>query len=400
MRKLVYALTFVTMFAGGAILLSAQGPRQSSDRIHVPDSSQEGLADRGVLAHTNHLIHVLRQATAAIPAGRSPLSIWQVYANSTGSPAGGSHVVAIVDAYHYGTALNDFNVFSRQFGLPTEPSSSATASTNQVFQVVYANGRQPRSNCGWAQEAALDIEWSHAMAPGAKIVLVEAGSNSFSDLFRAIDVATSIVKAAGAGEVSMSWGGSEFSSESSYDSHFPLNSDVVYFASSGDTGGATIYPSVSPNVVAAGGTTLSGSGSTATETGWSGSGGGPSRYEPKPFYQNAVTTLPGSARGVPDLSFDADPNSGVSVYDSTSCQGFVGWMVFGGTSVSAPCLAGLTNTAGAFRGDSQLQLSWVYSLLGTSNYFDVVSGTAGSFQAGPGWDFVTGVGTPRGFIGM
>src|SRR5205823_6185722 len=114
--------------------------------------------------------------------------------------AGGSGVIAIVDAYDYPTALNDFNVFSRQFGLPVETSSSATASTNQVFQVVYASGRKPRTNGGWAQEAALDIEWAHAMAPNAKIVLVEAASNSFANLFNAVDVASSI---AGVKEVSM-----------------------------------------------------------------------------------------------------------------------------------------------------------------------------------------------------
>ncbi len=400
MRRLVYSLTLVALFAGGAILLSAQGSPDGRGWIHVPDSSLERPGDRGAFAHTNHLIHVLPQTTGFTPAGRSPLSIWQVYGDPLGSPSGGSQVIAIVDAYDYGTALKDFNVFSTQFGLPTEPSSSATASTNKVFQVVYAAGYRPRGNCGWAEEAALDIEWAHAMAPGAKIVLVEAASSSFGSMFQAVDVATSIVKARGAGEVSMSWGGSEFSSESSYDSHFALGSSVAYFASSGDTGGATIYPSASPRVVAAGGTTLNGNGSTATETGWNGSGGGPSRYELKPFYQNAVPTLTGTARGIPDLSFDADPNTGVAVYDSTSCQGYVGWLVFGGTSVSAPCLAGLTNTAGAFRGDSQLQLSWIYSLLGTTNYFDVTSGSAGSYKAGPGWDFVTGVGTPRRLIGM
>ncbi len=403
MRRLAYLLMIVALAGGGAILLSAQGAPGDEGRIHVPDSTIEHPGDHGVAAHTNHLIFQRRPGEPepqAEPSGRTPLSIWQVYVNPEGSPDGGSHVVVIVDAYDYPTALNDFNVFSSQFGLPTEPSTTATASSNQVFQVVYASGRRPSRNCGWAQEAALDIEWAHAMAPDAKIVLVEAASSRFSDLFRAVDTATSIAKSSGAGEVSMSWGGSEFSSESSYDTHFPLNSTVVYFASSGDTGGVTIYPSVSPRVVAAGGTTLNGEGGTATETAWSGSGGGPSRYEPKPFYQNAVTTLPGSMRGVPDLSFDANPSTGVSVYDSTSCQGFVGWLVFGGTSVSSPCLAGLTNTAGAFRGDSQLQLSWIYGLLGSSNYYDVVSGSAGSFKAGPGWDFVTGVGTPRGLIGM
>jgi subtilase family serine protease len=399
MRQFAYSLSFATLVAGGAVVLSAQGPQQSPGWILIPASTIEHVENIGVFAHTNHLIRVNPEATGTSPKGETPTSIWNVYVDPTGTPGGGSHVVAIVDAYHYATALQDFDTFSTQFGLPIEPSSSATASTNAVFQVVYASGKQPRGSCGWAQEAALDIEWAHAMAPGAKIVLVEAASNSFSNLLKAVDVATQIVRAAGGGEVSMSWGGSEFSSEAAYDSHFLLNSGVVYVGASGDSGGATIYPSVSPNVAAAGGTTIVGSGGTVTEYGWNGSGGGPSKYESRPWYQNGVT-LVGQARGVPDIAFDADPNSGVSVYDSTPCQGMSGWMVFGGTSVSAPSLSGLMNSAGAFRADSQSELNTFYTQIGSSNYFDIVIGTAGSFSAGNGWDFVTGVGTPRGLLGM
>jgi subtilase family serine protease len=287
-----------------------------------------------------------------------------------------------------------------------ETSSSPTASTNKVFQVVYAGGRQPKANCGWAQEAALDIEWAHAMAPGARIVLVEAATNSFADLFKAIDVATGIVKSAGGGEVSMSWGGSEFSGERSYDSHFSQTSNVVYFASSGDSGGVTIYPSVSPYVAAAGGTSLviSGGGIVG-ETGWAGSGGGPSRYEAEPSYQFLVAMPSGlnNRRGVPDVSFDADPNTGVSVYDSTSCQGMSGWMVFGGTSVSSPSLAGLTNAASAgvvngFQSNTVNQLTTSYASV--SYFNDILSGTAGSYKAGTGWDYVTGIGTPKTLSGM
>src|SRR6185436_10810914 len=158
-----------------------------------------------------------------------------------------------------------------------------------------------------------------AMAPNAKIVLVEAKTNSFANLFQAVDVASSI---ANAKEVSMSWGGSEFSTEAGNDAHF-THSGIVYFAASGDTGGATIYPGVSPNVVSAGGTRINrdASGHFVSETGWSGSGGGPSKYEPRPGYQDIIQTTVNNARGVPDYSFDGDPNSGVSVYDSTSCQG-------------------------------------------------------------------------------
>lgn len=405
MRKILYALSLAVVIAAAAAIVFAQGPPPTSKGwIHIPDSTIQHLADIGVRAHTNHLIFVRSQGkpTKPIPptgpTGMFPAPLWEYYTGTDYDQATGSNVIVIVDAYHYATALNDFNYFSQQFGLPRESSTNPMASTNTVFQVVYATGKQPRANCGWAQEAALDIEWAHAMAPKAKIILVEAASSSFADLFVAVDKATTLVPDSG-GQVSMSWGGSEFSTEANYDSHFPTNGDVVYFASSGDAGGKTIYPSVSPYVVAAGGTSLSftGSGdatSITNEKGWSGSGGGPSLYEPKPTYQYDVTmpdTL-GERRGVPDVSFDADPYSGVSVYDSTSCQGYVGWMVFGGTSVSSPALAGLTNSAGSFALDSVAELSLIYSP--ASSFRDITTGTAGSYSAGTGWDFVTGIGTP------
>lgn len=406
MRRVMYGLSLAMMFAGAAVILSAQGPPQTPKGwVHVPASTLERLAELGVFAHTNHLIHVEPQATGLVPTGQSPQSLWSYYVGS-GSPNGGTHAIAIVDAYHYPSALGDFNVFAGQFGLPVETSTDALNANNTVFQVVYASGTQPPGNCGWAQEAALDIEWAHAMAPGAKIILVEAASNSFADLFLAVDRATTLVRAAGGGEVSMSWGGSEFSTESAYDSHFPTGVGVVYFASSGDSGGKTIYPSVSPKVVAAGGTTLVLSGGTITgEKGWSGSGGGPSKFEPMPQFQTVVQ-MPariGNHRGSPDISFDADPYTGVSVYDSTVCQGMSGWMVFGGTSVSAPALAGLANTAGPMS-DSAALLIQAYTLVGNpavyNDFHDVKSGRAGSYKAGIGWDYVTGLGTPKGLGGM
>jgi subtilase family serine protease len=243
------------------------------------------------------------------------------------------------------------------------------------------------------------------MAPKAKIVLVEAASNSNVDLYAAVDVATQKVLASGSGEVSMSWGGSEYSGEAANDSHFK-HSGVVYFASSGDTGGVTEYPSASPFVVAAGGTTLNRNTdkSFKSETGWSGSGGGPSKYEPKPSWQTVLGTS-ATARSIPDFSFVGDPNTGVSVYDSTRCQGLLGWLVFGGTSVSAPSLAGIVNTAGHFYPDSTTELSTMYSNIlystdGTNNnFYDVLTGTAGGNTAKAGYDYITGIGSSRGTTG-
>src|SRR6266481_5677247 len=167
-------------------------------------------------------------------------------------------------------------------------------------------------------------------------------------------------------------------------------------ASSGDTGGANIYPSVSPFVVSAGGTSVNrdNSGNFVSETGWSGSGGGPSKYETKPTYQSGIAGTDATQRSAPDFSFDADPNTGVSVYDSTSCQGLSGWLVFGGTSVSSPSLAGNINSAGN-NTNSTAELWDLYQNLSNngyaSNFYDITQGTAGSFSATIGWDRVTGL---------
>ncbi len=393
MKAWILVVSCVVTVGVAATLLIAQGPPAHHGSVLIPATSLERLEDIGIRAHTNHLILFNPEFVGAAPAGETPQSIRPVYSIPS---TGGAQTIAIVDAFDYPTAENDLGVFSSAFGLP--PCTKA----NGCFQVVYASGKKPRANCGWAQEAALDIEWAHAMAPSANIVLVEAASNRFSDLFAAVDVASGIVsKNGGLGEVSMSWGGSEFSSESSSDSHF-TTSGVVYFAASGDTGGQTIYPGVSPNVVSAGGTTINrdANGNFLSETGWSGSGGGPSNYEPRPSYQNGIATIVGNQRGAPDFSFDADPNSGVSVYDSTPCQGLSGWLVFGGTSVSSPSLAGIVNLAGHFSSSSNAELTTIYGQLGNSNDFrDITSGIAGSFSAGPGWDFVTGVGSNQGLNG-
>src|SRR5258707_11917317 len=350
---------------------------QSHAAVLIPDSTVEHPEDVGLRAHTNHLIKFEGKAAAGgAPSGETPASLRSVY-NLPSS--GGSGVIAIVDAYDYPTAENDLNVFSTQFGLP------ACTTANGCFSKVYASGTKPKGNCGWNQEAALDIEWAHAMSPNAKIVLVEAASNSFVDLFSAVDVAASQVLAnGGRGEVSMSWGGSEFSTEASSDSHFQ-HDGVVYFAASGDTGGANIYPSVSPFVVSAGGTSVNrdSRGNFASETGWSGSGGGPTKFEPKPAYQSGIAGTDATQRSAPDFSFDANPNTGVSVYDTTRCHGASGWLVFGGTTVSSPSLAGIVNLAGSFYVNSPTELSTISgNYTNTSDFRDIVTGSAGRVSCG------------------
>jgi subtilase family serine protease len=358
--------------------------------ILLPESS----IPRAGEMHTDHLIFVggaMSKGVNAVEAssGYSPSQIKTAY----GVPAtGGSGTIVIVDAYNDPYALADFNAFSAQFGLPQETSTNVTASTNKVFQIVYASGSKPRNNTGWSQEADLDIEWAHAMAPNAKIVLVEAASNSNANLYAADDRAATI---SGARECSNSWGGGESSGETGSDSHFN-HAGLVYLFSSGDTGGAREYPAASPNVVAVGGTslTLDGSNNRSSETVWNGTGCGPSSYESRPSYQNVVQGVVGTHRGIADVAAVADPNTGVLVRWNGA------WYIFGGTSVACPVVAGIINVAGTNRSSGVAENTFVYGGLGGANFYDVTSGSAGSYHAAAGYDFPTGVGSPKGTAGF
>jgi subtilase family serine protease len=283
--------------------------------------------------------------------------------------------------------MSDLQVFSAQFGLP--------APTFANFQVVYANGQQPPVNAQWNLEAALDIQWAHAMAPNAKIYLIEAASNSYANLMNAVLAANSLLQAAGGGQVSMSWGGSEFSSETFYDRYF-TQPGIVYFASSGD-GPGVIWPSASPNVVSVGGTSISRNPTTGLfqqEMAWQSGGGGASFYESRPPYQNGISNLVQTKRGTPDVAAVADPYTGVWIYHSPY------WYIAGGTSAAAPIWAGIVNSAGTFAAASQNELGTVYTNKSNTSYFaDVVHGSCGpneGYLAGTGWDFCTGVGSPVG----
>lgn len=449
MRRSLSYLTAVVVFAMCGLGSAAGQQQPRAGTVIVPPTNSVQPENVGKHAHTNFLIFVpaAKKGGPSLqglsPNGETPQSLSCVYqtwagqikgcpinpsSGSYNAPSGGSKVIAIVDAYDYPTACSDFNVFSKQFGLPT--ANCANNGSDPVFDVVYASGSQPRGNCGWAQEAALDIEWSHAMAPNAKIILVEAASNSNTDLMNAVTVARGLVVSAVGGQVSMSWGSSESSGETTYDSDFS-GTGVTYFASSGDSGGKVIWPSASPNVISAGGTSVNrdSNGDFSGETTWSSAGGGPSKYETVPLYQQVVPFVWSSGqRGTPDISFDANPYTGVSVYDSTKCSGLVGWMVFGGTSVASPSLAGIANESGAFGGgwDSGSNSSSVQSNLyanyntatggaassdtgsastDTCSYTspsgppfnDITQTSAGSYSAMSCWDYASGIGSDRGF---
>jgi len=401
-------------------------------RVISPQSNIERPGDVGFRAHTNVELMIPSGsgpstspaagfvATPAVtsPApgfvAETPASLGCVYilvstrvsgcspTTATLNPSGGSKVIAIVDAFDDPNAATDLATFSIQFGLPAAN-----------FSKVFASGVKPPQDPtgGWELEESLDIEWAHAMAPSARIILVEAASSSLSNLLAAEAVAANLVAAAGGGEVSNSWGGGEFSGETSFDSTF-IKSGVVFFASTGDSPG-TEWPSVSPNVVAAGGTTISRNPSTLafiTERPWALTGGGRSSFESIPTYQTSLTSIVGSSRGVPDVSFDADPNTGAWVFDSTpvqgstsGCCGVKGWWIVGGTSLSAPALAGVVNSAGHFATSSDGELTTIYSNLGNPADFRDIAidycGPFAGFSGRTGWDFCTGVGSVHGKAG-
>jgi subtilase family serine protease len=320
-------------------------------------------------------------------------------------PSGGSGAIAVVLAYHYPNALKDLTAFSSQFGLPV-PN----------LKVVYASGlTTPPANspANWELEGALDLQWAHAMAPNAQLILVEANTNANADLLKAIDVATQQLAAGSGGQVNMSWGSAEFSAETTatYENHFaanpfnPSKKPIVYFASSGD-GAGTSWPCVSPNVVCVGGTTVrknpvtgqtvASLGNQSAEVAWNSGGGGVSAYFSKPTYQN-VNSASSTMREVPDVALAADPLTGAWVYYTNSSTKASGWYVVGGTSWSSPAFAAIVNNkSSAFALNSATLLNNLYQR--RSTYTDVQSGWCGSFyslSASPGWDNCTGVGLPN-----
>ncbi len=337
------------------------------------------------------------------PTGLTPTQVRHAYgfdqisfSNGTVAGDGTGETIAIVDAYDDPTAASDLIQFDAAFSLP-----------NPTFTKVNQTGgsKMPTANSGWATEIALDVEWSHAIAPKANILLVEANSSGTSDLFTAVRYAAA---QSGVVAVSMSWGGGEYSGET-FDSTFTTPSGhagVTFVASSGDSGAPTSYPSASPNVLSVGGTTLSvnSSGTYLGESAWSGSGGGISAIESQPSYQKGIVTQTSTNRADPDVSYDANPNTGFPVYDSYTDGTSTPWVQVGGTSDAAPQWAALIAIVdqglalkgiGPLDGPSQT-LPKLYQLP-SGDFHDITSGSSTgtpNYAAGPGYDLATGLGSP------
>ncbi len=374
------AFTFVAVAPLAAAEPSANGLAHRN--VKVCDSPRPGDAACHAVRHDT--VTPDGQVTPNVaPAGYGPADLRSAY--NLSSASGSGQTVAIVDAYDDPRAESDLGVYRRQFGL------SPCTTANGCFRKVNQSGgtRYPRANSGWAQEISLDLDMVSAACPNCKILLVEASSAALTDLGTAVNQAARMK----ATVISNSYGGSESSSDLSYDKTYFDHPGVAITASSGDNGFGVEYPAASPNVTAVGGTSLSRSASPRGfgETVWSGAGSGCSAYDPKPTVQTDAAC---SRRTVADVAAVADPNTGVAVYDS---YGSSGWLVFGGTSVAAPLIASVYALAG---NAGSTNASYPYSHSGS--LFDVTSGSNGSCggsylcTGGTGFDGPTGLGTPNG----
>jgi len=374
-------------------------------------------------------------ATGTVSATYTPAQIRAAY-NLPDLPAAGTTLTAakaaqmgagqtiyIVDAYHNPNTIAELAAFNQKFALPT--CTSKTIAINSILPLASASNTAceiavvyntaagtmtataPAYNAGWATEITLDVQWAHATAPLARIVLIEAPDASLNSLLGAVKLANSM----GPGVVSMSFGAPEGSWTASVDSVFTAP-QMTYLAATGDSGMAVSWPSVSPNVLAVGGTTLSYSGpGTKSEVSWSGTGGGISAYSAVPSYQtNAVPGMGFPARRVvADVAFNADPATGQ--YTATIAPGSstVNWLSVGGTSLSTPQWAGLIAIANANRALISkaaigLPHTVLYGQLATSpgtyasNFTDITSGShgnCGTCYAKVGYDELAGLGTPN-----
>jgi subtilase family serine protease len=319
---------------------------------------------------------------------------------------GSGQTIALIEEYHDPYIQSDLKAFDRTYGLP-DPS----------LTVVDQAGKQTDSS--WAAEEAMDVEYAHAIAPGARILVVEArpSGNQIIELQNQLDAVNTARHTQGVVAISMSWGYNEMSNESSYDSYFTTPSGhtgITFIASSGDLGFAE-YPASSPNVLSVGGTSLwlNASGSYQSETAWFLSGGSYSSYEPEPSYQMSVQTT--GYRATPDVAFDAASSTGVVVYETAPRTGRGSWQISAGTSLGAPAWAAIIAIVdqgralagkGSLDGPSQT-LPALYALPSSDFHgvmpFTPVGGLSsllwfilGSDSSGANANIETGLGSPNG----
>ncbi|HEX7987121.1 MAG TPA: putative Ig domain-containing protein [Duganella sp.] len=390
--------------------------RQAARAASSTDGSALPAASGGTVA-----TYTPAQIRAAYGLPTLPASFTNLSATQA-AQLGAGQTIYIVDARHDPNVAAELAAFNSKFGLPACATKAiaagaslplpAASRTACEFSVVYSTAAGamtatvPPYDAGWATEIALDVQWAHATAPLARIVLIEANSPSYDNLLGGVKLANNM----GPGVVSMSFGGAESASTGSADGTFSA-AGMSYLAATGDSGAGVAWPSVSPKVLAVGGTTLTYSGAARSEVVWSGTGGGASAYVARPAYQSAA--VPGMAntsrRTVADVAFNADPNSGQYVAVIASGTTAVKWTSVGGTSLATPQWAGLIAVANALRAQNAKAAlgaphaalyTQIASVPGTyaSVFADVTAGSHGTCTtcgAKTGYDAPSGLGTPN-----
>jgi hypothetical protein len=394
-------------------------PTRRPRRRYGPDA--EGLETRNLLSSMTYQYHQLHPVAAIgprlgafgaadldgpSPLGYGPSDIRRAYGFDRISftdvqghaiPGDGrGQTIAIVDAFDAPNIVADLHTFDQQFGLPDPPR---LVKVNQTGGTTY-----PRPDDGWGKEIALDVEWAHAMAPQANILLVEANTSEDGDMWPAVDYAR---RQPGVVAVSMSWGRDEHAGQSQVDAHLVTPSGhggVTFLAASGDDGEQPVSPSTSPNAVSVGGTSLV-TGyryglDYATEIAWWGSAGGISSYNPQPAYQHGVVS-PWSTtmRTGPDVAFNADRWNGFNIYYSRDGSG---WDVVGGTSAGAPqwaALVAIADQGRALKGlgslDGPTQVLPALYRMPDIDFNDTTMGGNFNYDCETGYDLVTGLGSPH-----
>ena len=392
MRRILMAGAVASAVSTIAALAALAQPAQAASVPQIVPAGCAATATAGQ-AHCNALQLVRGGSNPAAPTGFGPSDIQSAY-NLGGNPGSGQ-TVAIVDAYDDPNAESDLATYRSQWGL------SACTTSNGCFSKVDQSGgtTYPSGDSGWGVEITLDLDAVSAACPGCHIMLVEANTNNDTDLGAAVDEAVKL----GAKFVSNSYSDAESNFSTGLDTHYS-HPGVMIAAATGDngtqSGSNAQFPATFPSVVAVGGTSLSKASNSRgwSESVWSSGGSGCSSLFAKPAYQQNVTTGC-SKRASADVSADANPNTGLAVYDS---YGQSGWLEYGGTSLATPLISAMWAQAGApASGDNGV--SYVYA--NEAKFNDVTSGSNGSCgtvicNAGTGWDGPTGVGTPNGVSGF
>jgi subtilase family serine protease len=360
---------------------------------------------------TGRALRMLARAGAGRPAAAAPVSggpYWagQIRAAYNISGSGlPKTVVAIVDAYGYPNAASDVATYRAYNGLPALQSCTSWSTTTPCLRIVNENGGGglPRSNAGWDEEQALDLDMVSAMCPDCSILLVEASSSSYNDLGTAENTAVAL----GATSIGNSYGGGE-SGTTSINAAYYTHPGVNITASAGDSGYGVEFPASSPTVIAVGGTSLVYGSGPRAETVWSGSGSGCSSVYPQQSWQGPGNTNMANNKGcsrrvMNDVSAVADPDTGVVVYMSIRPY-TPGYYIFGGTSASAQIISGIYGERGLAAPATPIvyQVPFPYGGGGPASLNDVTSGSDGSCStayfctAEPGYDGPSGLGTPIG----